>query len=65
MKARFRIGDIVQLKSGGPPMTIDCISGPPLVRQIKCTWYDPDSANGVSTYTFREPMLKYHVNEKS
>jgi len=32
----FKVGDVVQLKSGGPKMTIDRIS----VTQASCTWFE-------------------------
>ena len=32
----FQIGDIVQLKSGGPPMTVTSSEG----KSVSCTWFD-------------------------
>jgi uncharacterized protein YodC (DUF2158 family) len=39
----FKVGDVVQLKSGGPKMTIDTISNFGLGSthdQAKCVWFD-------------------------
>ncbi len=36
-KAGFEIGDVVQLKSGGPPMTVIGQAGP---DEVWCRWFD-------------------------
>jgi uncharacterized protein YodC (DUF2158 family) len=42
----FKIGDQVQLKSGGPTMTITKESGyGPLENKVTCTWYVGDKFN--------------------
>jgi uncharacterized protein YodC (DUF2158 family) len=40
-KAQFKAGDVVQLKSGGPKMTVN---GPSTGNQqvINCSWFDKD-----------------------
>jgi uncharacterized protein YodC (DUF2158 family) len=38
----FKLGDVVQLKSGGPKMTIDRIS----VSQASCTWFEGTKLEG-------------------
>jgi uncharacterized protein YodC (DUF2158 family) len=43
MEAEFSVGDVVQLKSGGPKMTIDTIGkfGMGSTRdQAKCVWFE-------------------------
>jgi uncharacterized protein YodC (DUF2158 family) len=42
--ASFKVGDVVQLKSGGPPMTVDGLPGQKLNYQqgpteYWCTWF--------------------------
>lgn len=37
MADEFNLGDIVKLKSGGPPMTITGIRGDG--RNVTCTWF--------------------------
>lgn len=36
METDFRVGDVVQLRSGGTRMTIEHIDG----DQIACTWFE-------------------------
>lgn len=36
MENEFRIGDVVQLRSGGTRMTIEHIDG----DQVACTWFE-------------------------
>jgi uncharacterized protein YodC (DUF2158 family) len=39
----FKIGDVVQLKSGGPKMTIEGIGKPALggsKEQARCVWFE-------------------------
>ena len=50
---KFEIGDIVVLKSGGGPMTVESISDN---NRIRCVWYDL----GTMKYTrvdFASPLL--------
>lgn len=36
----FKVGDIVELKSGGPPMTVTAVSTNLVgYREIKCQWF--------------------------
>jgi uncharacterized protein YodC (DUF2158 family) len=40
---QFKPGDIVQLRSGGPPMTVDWCKADPSESgqgQAKCSWFD-------------------------
>ena len=39
LMAEFKVGDIVQLKSGGPKMTIDIVLGD---GELKCQWFAGD-----------------------
>lgn len=34
--ASFKIGDLVELKSGGPTMTVEAIDP----KWVKCSWFD-------------------------
>lgn len=34
-----KIGDIVTLKSGGPPMTVDSLSVPGELPGVHCKWF--------------------------
>jgi uncharacterized protein YodC (DUF2158 family) len=36
--AQFKVGDVVELKSGGPPMTVDMILGQNGQR-VGCSWF--------------------------
>ena len=36
MESDFRIGDVVQLRSGGTRMTVEHIDG----DQVACTWFE-------------------------
>lgn len=49
----FKLGDVVVLKSGGPPMTIDGIGG----DIVSCVWYD---GSGVRREDFGPNSLKKH-----
>lgn len=56
--ATFKIGDVVQLKSGGPKMTItnpdvDCVY--PTGRWIQCKWFGADFI--LQTELFKAEML--------
>jgi len=42
-KQEFQVGDIVQLKSGGPSMTVDAILGPKDESsgpRLRCYWFE-------------------------
>ncbi len=43
--ANFKIGDVVQLKSGGPKMTVYELSGGPGSDnfEVRCTWFEKSS----------------------
>jgi uncharacterized protein YodC (DUF2158 family) len=44
--ATFEVGDTVQLKSGGPVMTITEIEG----TQVWCTWFTPEGKLETGTF---------------
>ncbi|GAB3962567.1 hypothetical protein GCM10028805_63960 [Spirosoma harenae] len=48
METKFKTGDLVQLKSGGPIMTINKFMHPPLAKgqfeNLECVWFDATSA---------------------
>ncbi len=54
--AKFKVGDIVRLKSGGPHMTLesfgDFTPGPP--NGVKCVWFD-DKHNKMEDVFARKP----------
>lgn len=50
----FNVGDIVQLKSGGPGMTVAAVNG----DKIDCTWFAYDAATCTHSDTFKTAMLK-------
>lgn len=50
MKTEYTAGDVVQLKAGGPPMTINKI-GP---TEIECVWFD---GNKLKRHGFKSTML--------
>ena len=40
----FKVGDVVQLKSGGPTMTIQRMYPDSTPPDAKCKWFDKNSA---------------------
>lgn len=52
MAQEFKVGDVVQLKSGGPNMTVYAISAE---RKIYCTWFHD---NTVKDSKFSHEILK-------
>jgi uncharacterized protein YodC (DUF2158 family) len=53
----FEVGSVVQLKSGGPLMTVKAITG----REVTCTWFDDD--NKLQSATFPAEVLKLYEDE--
>ena len=53
MDEQFKIGDVVQLKSGGPSMTVSGKSG----EQLACQWYT-GAEYGYSTSYFAPETLR-------
>jgi uncharacterized protein YodC (DUF2158 family) len=56
---KFKIGDIVQLKSGSPDMTVvDCDQ-----REVRVNWYVGNQLNGAChpVQAVRKPTRKQHV----
>ena len=39
MATLFNVGDIVQLKSGGPLMTVQSVPGGPYIDTHPCQWF--------------------------
>lgn len=50
---QFKLGDIVQLKSGGPKMTVNGFTG---TKQPMCAWFD--GSNVLCHGTFMHEALK-------
>lgn len=49
---QFKQGDVVELKSGGPDMTVSSTAGN---ERVECIWF---SGNEPKVHTFAEPVLK-------
>ena len=61
--AKFEINDIVKLKSGGPPMTVNSVSFHTDKRiDYSCTWF-PDSKNNMAH--FPEATLEIYEETKT
>lgn len=60
MAVEFTLGDIVQLKSGGPAMTVSSITGDEddTKRGYRCEWFKGASKE---TAHFQEHTLKTYV----
>jgi uncharacterized protein YodC (DUF2158 family) len=56
MAEDFKPGDVVELKSGGPPMTIER-QAPSAGEGWACTWFDGAKKEGA---IFRADALKKH-----
>ena len=39
-ESKFRVGDVVQLPSGGPSMTVNAVRLHQREWQCECTWFD-------------------------
>lgn len=52
-KKKFKPGDVVQLNSGGPEMTVKCYD-PPDGTDVTCTWFD---RNSLQEKSFSEEIL--------
>ncbi|MFC7051458.1 YodC family protein [Hansschlegelia quercus] len=59
MTGKFKVGDTVQLKSGGPSMTVS--SGKNNNDQYHCTWFKGAS---LETGYFKEETLKEYKAPK-
>lgn len=53
MNGNFQVGDVVQLKSGGPHMTVSLIRSDDDGR-VECTWFD---AKGIECGSVFAPAL--------
>lgn len=40
MRSEFKVGDLVRIKSGGPPMTVTSVSKLSGSVSINCVWFD-------------------------
>lgn len=62
MANKFKRGDIVQLKSGGPPMTVDKCPGDPEIgmarTEYQCEWFKGATA---TQRNFAEHVLQAYV----
>ncbi|MEC6880675.1 YodC family protein [Photobacterium piscicola] len=56
----FNIGDIVQLKSGGPIMTVD--GGGNYGIGVVCKWFDMNET--LKSDSFAEASLKIYVDQE-
>lgn len=52
----FSIGDVVVLKSGGPPMTVFSSPASRADQQVGCVWFDKDG--GIQQRVFEPGTLK-------
>jgi uncharacterized protein YodC (DUF2158 family) len=59
--ARFKVGDLVRLKSGGPPMTVSDVLIP-AERGYSCTWF---VGRHLKSSNFKEQELIRAVKETS
>lgn len=54
--AQFNPGDVVQLKSGGPRMTVDTVEAGPI---YKCVWFEGEKGKQVKREApFGEHLLR-------
>lgn len=53
----FEVGDKVQLKSGGPVMTVDTVGWGGKPEEIRCRWYS-DKDDQYKVAVFHKDMLK-------
>ncbi|GAB3725896.1 YodC family protein [Spirosoma lituiforme] len=61
MQTQFKIGDLVQLKSGSPIMTINKLADPNQTNCVECVWFDstnngPFYANFLEVTLIAEPL---------
>lgn len=52
----FDVGNVVSLKSGGPPMTVSVAE--PGKQEVKCVWFDPSGC--IHEYLFGRDALVLH-----
>lgn len=58
MGTKFKVGDVVQLKSGGPNMTVSCVldEGFMIPRSVVTDWFDEN--NRICHESFAPDSLK-------
>jgi len=49
--SQFSIGDVVYLKSGGPPMTINSFYDQTLYGDVGCVWFDYSELKHLCTHS--------------
>ena len=57
MTYKFKVGDVVKLKSGGPIMTVAEVTEDEHRVQVHCTWFNK---NEPLDKTFEEGLLKQY-----
>ncbi|WP_339068197.1 YodC family protein [Teredinibacter turnerae] len=57
MSDEFNVGDVVQLKSGGPKMTVEKISDVDEDKIACCAWFDK---NNIFKDEFDQRLLKHY-----
>ena len=55
----FKVGDVVQLKSGGPKMTVNRVDG----DEISCEWFE--GRQEPHGHVFKKEVLMKILNKKS
>lgn len=56
---KFKAGDVVKLKSGGPHMTVDSYTAS---GKVVCVWFE-DGKSDDKTGTFAEPSIRLVSDE--
>ena len=46
----YNVGDLVQLKAGGPPMSVEALVG----NLLLCTWVEPSGRTRRGTFSWHE-----------
>jgi uncharacterized protein YodC (DUF2158 family) len=60
MAEQWKVGDVVQLKSGGPIMTVVNVGDYPSGPGVNCAWFDNKKH---SAHVFPPDALKRYVEE--
>lgn len=62
MEDKFKPGDIVQLKSGGPAMTVSVRTGASLSYNYQCEWFKGATKERAP---FQEEVLQFYEPPKT